>query len=102
MMTHFLSGESAAAPPSPSRTAGDPSATYQLTRQYRDSFRREPLVPRLLGFPFWIVVELLAVLSPQTQLNTRSPFITFIFALGMLLGVAGWVGLGYFLLFSVV
>jgi hypothetical protein len=94
--------EAPSARPAPGarHTAGT-SAAYQRALQYRDSFRREPIAPRLLGFPFWIVVELLAVLSPQMQLNTRGPVITFVFALGMVLGIAGWVGLGYLLLFSV-
>jgi hypothetical protein len=89
----------AAARPDSDGQHADATATYQPTRQYRDSFRREPLVPRLLGFPFWIVVELLAVFSPQMQLNTRGPVITLVFALGMLLGIAGWITFGYVLLF---
>jgi hypothetical protein len=79
--------------------AGDSAGTYQRARQYRDSFRREPLVPRLMGFPFWIVVELLAVLNPHMQVNTKGSTITLTFALGMMLGIFCWAGLGYLLLF---
>ena len=94
--------EAPSARPAPGarQTAGS-SAAYQRALQYRDSFRREPIAPRLLGFPFWIVVELLAVFNPHMQLNTRGPVITIVFTLGMVLGIAGWVGLGYLLLFSV-
>lgn len=74
---------------------------YQITRLYRNAFRREPFLSRLLGFPFWIVVELLAVFSPNRPLDTKGPVITIVFAVSMLLALASWIGLGYILLFSV-
>ena len=82
------------------RGAGRTAPTYQRTRQYRNAFRREPFLSRLLGFPFWIVVELLALINPHMQINTHGAIITLVFALSMLFGIASWFGLGYLLLFS--
>jgi hypothetical protein len=69
-------------------------------RVYRNAFRREPMLPRLLGFPFWIVVELLALVMPNTLLDTRGPILTMIFTLSIMLGIAAWIGLGYYALFG--
>jgi hypothetical protein len=74
---------------------------YEQARIYRNAFRHEPLVPRLLGFPFWIVVEALAILAPRKYLNTSGPVMTFVFMISMLLGVLAWIGLGYYLVFEV-
>ncbi len=72
---------------------------YRRLHDYRNALRREPFLPRLLGFPFWLIIELLALLSPNSQLNTRGRILALVFALGMLAGIAGWAWLGYYLLF---
>jgi hypothetical protein len=92
------SSQSSAGSPSRPQTAALPPG-YQLLRQYRDALRREPFLPRLLGLPFWLLIELSALLLPRAHLNTRGNFIAIIFALGMLTGIAGWIWLGYYLLF---
>lgn len=90
--------------PGPARQAGQRQEPprppgYQRLRDYRDDLRREPFLPRLLGFPFWLLVELLALTFPNSHLNTRGRFIAVVFALGMLAGIAGWIWLVYYLLF---
>jgi hypothetical protein len=82
----------------PPRTA-EPPLGYQRLNYYRDALRHEPFLPRLLGFPFWLVIELVAIVFPNILVNTRGRFIALIFALGMLAGIAGWISLGYYLLF---
>jgi len=82
------------------RRPSSPSARYQSTVQYRDAFRREPILSRLLGYPFWIVLELLAAARPNAELNTRGPVLTTIFATSMLVGVASWIIIGYLLLIA--
>ena len=77
----------------------EPPPGHQRLRYYRDALRHEPLLPRLLGFPFWFLVELLALAFPNSIINTRGRFISIVFALGMLFGIAGWIWLGYYLLF---
>jgi hypothetical protein len=91
----------------PGSTASDAEATpprlppgHQRAAQYRDAFRREALVPRLLAFPFWLFVELLALIAPERPLNTRGRLLTLMFAVCMLLSVAAWIGLGYYLIFE--
>jgi hypothetical protein len=74
---------------------------YEQARHYRNAFRQEPLVPRLLGFPFWIVVELLGLVFPRMYLNTGGRIITVVFTISMLLGILAWVGVGYYLVFEV-
>jgi len=88
--------ESQSGPAGPRETASPPN--YQRTRPYRNAFRREPVLSRLLGFPFWLFVEVLAIVSPNARVNTRGPIITIVFAVSMLLGVASWAVLGYVLL----
>jgi hypothetical protein len=58
------------------------------------------MLPRLLGFPFWIVVELLALAMPDRLLDTRGPILTTIFTMSVTLGIAAWIGLGYYVLFG--
>lgn len=65
--------------------------------QYRDTFRREALAPRLMALPFWIFIEVLAALAPEKPLNTRGRLVTYAFAFCMLLSVATWTGLGCYL-----
>lgn len=77
-----------------------PPPGYMPAREYRNSFRREPVLPRLLGFPFWILVEFLGATIPRRNLNTRGRLIAFAFALSMVLGILSWVALGYYLLFE--
>ena len=101
------------APPRPSANPQQTSRTtstawqpeqppgYEQARDYRNSFRHEPLVPRLLGFPFWVVVEVLALLAPRKYVNTSGPVLTAVFMISMLLGVLAWIGLGYYLVFEV-
>jgi hypothetical protein len=79
--------------------APEPPPGYQRLGQYRDALRREPFIPRLLGFPFWLLIEILAFVFPRAYLNTRGRFIATVFALGMLTGIGGWIWLGYYLLF---
>jgi hypothetical protein len=85
-------------PYGPPPRAPEPPPGYQRLRYYRDALRHEPFLPRLLGFPFWLVIELMALVFPNIFVNTRGRFIAFIFALGMLAGIAGWIALGYYLL----
>jgi hypothetical protein len=89
----------AATAPQPRRPA-EMRRGHLPARAYRNAFRREPMLPRLLGFPFWIVVELLALVMPDTLLDTRGPILTMIFTLSMTLGIAAWIGLGYYVLFG--
>lgn len=91
------SGPGPAAAPRPA----EPPPGHQRLRFYRDALRHEPLLPRLLGFPFWLVVELLALVFPNSIVNTRGRVIAIVFAFGMLLGIAAWIGLGYYLLFVI-
>ncbi len=88
----------ASRPATPPR-APEPPPGHQRLRYYRDALRHEPLLPRLLGFPFWFLVELLALAFPNSIINTRGRFIAIVFALGMLTGVAAWISFGYYLLF---
>jgi hypothetical protein len=76
-----------------------PPPGYQPLRDYRDALRREPFLPRLLGFPFWLLIEIVAFAFPRKLLNTRSSLIAVVFAVGMLAGIAAWIWLGYYLLF---
>jgi hypothetical protein len=91
------SGPGPAAAPRPA----EPPPGHQRLRFYRDALRHEPLLPRLLGFPFWLAVELLALVFPNSIVNTRGQVIAIVFAFGMLLGIAAWIGLGYYLLFVI-
>jgi hypothetical protein len=77
-----------------------PPPGHQSLRDYRDALRREPFLPRLLGFPFWLLIEILAFAFPRTLLNTRGNFIAIVFALGMLLGIGSWIWLGYYLIIA--
>ncbi len=79
----------------------EPPPGYQRLRDYRNALRREPFLPRLLGFPFWLLIELLAFAFPRKLLNTRGNFIATVFAIGMLAGIASWIWLGYYLVFVV-
>ncbi|MFI4998622.1 MAG: hypothetical protein ACHQK9_01980 [Reyranellales bacterium] len=102
--------------PEPPKSAGRPEQTtrasnaarepelpegYQRARHYRNAFRQEPFVPRLLGFPFWIIVELLGLIFPRMYLNTSGRIITVVFTISMILGILAWVGVGYYLVFEV-
>lgn len=73
---------------------------YQRAAQYRDAFRREAMVLRLLAFPFWIFVEALAAIAPEKPLNTRGRTLSLVFALCMLLSAAVWVGVGCYFVFE--
>jgi len=73
---------------------------HQPLRDYRNALRREPFLPRLLGFPFWLLIELLAFVFPRKLLNTRGNFIATVFAIGMLLGIGSWIWLGYYLIIA--
>jgi hypothetical protein len=78
----------------------EPRRGHLPAKAYRNAFRREPMLPRLLGFPFWIVVELLALAMPDRLLDTRGPILTTIFTMSVTLGIAAWIGLGYYVLFG--
>ena len=84
--------------------AGPPPAElppgYQRATQYRDVFLSESIILRLLAFPFWIFVEVLAALAPEMPLNTRGKPLSLVFALCMLLSVAVWLGAAYYLVFA--
>ncbi len=89
-------------PPHPSAyppAAPEPPPGYQRLRYYRDGLRHEPFLPRLLGFPYWLLIEIVAVVFPNAYINTRGTFIALVFALGMILGIATWIWLGYYLVF---
>lgn len=73
---------------------------HQRAAQYRDTFRREALVARLLAFPFWIFVEFLAAMAPEKPLNTRGKMVTYVFVLCMMLSIATWTGVGCYLVFE--
>jgi hypothetical protein len=73
---------------------------HQRAAQYCDAFRREAMALRLLAFPFWIFVELLAAVAPEMILNTRGRTLSVVFALCMLLSVAVWIGVGCYLVFE--
>jgi hypothetical protein len=74
---------------------------HQRAVQYRDAFRREPIALRLLAFPFWIFIELLAAILPEKPLDTRGRPLTSVFAFCMLLSVATWIGVGCYFAFEV-
>ena len=88
----------AARPASAPAGPPEPPPGHQRLRDYRNALRREPFLPRLLGFPFWLLIELLAFAFPRALLNTRGRFISTVFALGMLTGIASWIWLGYYLI----
>ena len=73
---------------------------HQRAAHYRDSFRREPIALRLLAFPFWIFVEVLAAIAPEKPLNTRGRTLSLVFTLCMLLSVAVWIGVGCYFVFE--
>ena len=73
---------------------------YQRAAQYRDIFLNESIILRLLAFPFWIFVEVLATIAPQMPLNTRGKPLSLIFAFCMLLSVAVWLSAAYYLVFQ--
>jgi hypothetical protein len=73
---------------------------YQRAAQYRDVFLSESIILRLLAFPFWIFVEVLAGIAPEMPLNTRGKPLSLVFALCMLLSVAVWLTAAYFLVFE--
>lgn len=83
--------------PPPRRDASLPSG-FQRAAAYRAAFLREPLLSRLLGFPFWIVLEVLARLAPDKPLNVRGKGLTIIFAASTILGVLVWIVLAYVVL----
>lgn len=70
---------------------------YALARHYRNAFRREPFVPRLLAFPFWIVVELLGLILPRMVLNTGSAKLVITFVMSLVVGSFAWIALGYYI-----
>lgn len=82
--------------PESSRSTPDPVPPGHLPAYaYRSAFRREPLLARLIGFPFWIGVELMASLAPDQLLDTRGRWLMAIFTLSVILGLMAWIGLGY-------
>lgn len=86
----------AAPPPRPRPQEPLLPAGYAFARQYRNDFRKEPFLPRLLAFPFWIVLELLAALRPRKLVNTRGAGMVLTFVVSLLLGSFTWVALGYY------
>ena len=70
---------------------------HQYALHYRDAFRRESIASRLLALPFWIFVELLAVIAPEKPLNKRGKLLTLVFTLCMVASFAAWIGLGCYL-----
>jgi hypothetical protein len=73
---------------------------HQRAEQYRDAFRREAIALRLLAFPFWIFVELLAAVAPEKPLDTHGRPLTFVFAFCMVLSVVTWIAVGCTLAFE--
>ncbi len=87
--------------PAPSRpAAADLPPGHQYAAQYRDAFRREAMPLRLLAFPFWIFVEILAGIAPDMVLNTRGRTLSLVFAFCMVLSAAVWIGVGCYLVFE--
>lgn len=82
-------------PPEPRSARESPPAGHISAYAYRDAFRREPLLARLLGFPFWVLVEMLALVAPDRFLDVRGRWLTTLFTLSVMLGLLGWVVLGY-------
>lgn len=78
-----------------SATASSGPSVHRLIRDYRNILRREPLLPRLLAFPFWIGIEILALLSPRKSLDSRSTLLSATFILSMMLGILAWIAAGY-------
>ena len=72
---------------------------YAFARDYRNAFRREPVIPRLLAFPFWLVLELLAMVAPRLRINKRGRTITLVFAASLVLSAAGWIAAAYYVVF---
>lgn len=70
---------------------------YAFARQYRNEFRHQPFLPRLLAFPFWIVIEIVALLRPMKLVNTRGAAMVFTFVISLLLGSFIWIAVGYHL-----
>lgn len=91
--------QAAAAEPT-SRPAAPPPPPpgYLRAKTYRAAFLREPLLPRLLGFPFWIMLEVLALLAPDRLINVRGTWLTAAFTFSMMLGIVAWIALAYALL----
>lgn len=80
----------------PTRPVSEPPPFGHLRAYaYRNAFRREPLMARLIGFPFWIGVELLASLAPDKLLDTRGRWLMAVFTLCVILGLMAWIGFGY-------
>ncbi len=73
---------------------------YQRAAQYRDVFLSESIILRLLAFPFWIFVEILAGIDPGMPLDTRGKPLSLVFALCMLLSVAVWLTAACYLVFE--
>ena len=73
---------------------------HQRAVQYRDAFRREAIALRLLAFPFWVFVELLAAVAREKPLDTRGRPLTLTFAFCMMLSVATWISVGCYLAFE--
>ena len=69
---------------------------YAFARQYRNEFRKEPFLPRLLAFPYWIVLEMLAALRPRKIVHTRGAGMVLTFVFSLLLGSFSWMALGYY------
>jgi len=57
-------------------------------------------VPLVLAFPFWIFVELLAIVRPYKWLNTRGSGLATVFTLSMMTGIVAWIALGYYIVFG--
>ncbi len=99
-----LLGVDPQAAPSPAEPAASPRATelppgHALARDYRNAFRREPFVPRLLAFPFWLALELLAAVSPRSRINKRGRTITVVFVVSLVLSGLSWIAAAYYVVF---
>jgi hypothetical protein len=84
--------------PAPPR-APDLPPGHAFARDYRNAFRREPVVARLLAFPFWLALELLALVAPRLCINKRGRPITLVFVLSLVLSATAWIAAGYYLVF---
>lgn len=104
---HALLGVSPSPPPAGNGTPERPAAPrvpelppgYAFARDYRNAFRREPIIARLLAFPFWFLLELLAAVGPRVRINKRGRTITLVFVVSLVLSAAAWIAAAYYVVF---
>ncbi|UYN93094.1 MAG: hypothetical protein KIT25_13545 [Enhydrobacter sp.] len=76
------------------------AAGHTFARDYRNAFRREPFVARMLAFPFWFALELLALAHPRARINKRGRVIFAVFVISLVLSGAAWIAAAYYVVFE--